>query len=115
MSRLRKTSAMIKFVTNTTKESKNRLHRRLTTLGFDIEKSEIFSSLAAARETILMRKLKPLLLLDPAAMEDFQDMNNGTSVDKTSNTELNAVVVGLAPDKFHYDQLNQAFRCNINS
>ena len=114
MSRLRKTSAMIKFVTNTTKESKNRLHRRLTTLGFDIEKSEIFSSLAAARETILMRKLKPLLLLDPAAMEDFQDMNNST-VDNTSNTELNAVVVGLAPDKFYYDQLNQAFRCNINS
>ena len=104
--RLRKSSASIKFVTNTTKESKRILHDRLTKLGFDIKKDEIFSSLAAAREVVKNRKLNPLFLIDNAAMEDFEDL-----VD--SNSSPNAVLVGLAPDKFEYSHLNEAFRYDI--
>lgn len=92
----------IKFVTNTTKESSNCLYERLIKLGFDLKKEEIFSSLAAARKLIVSRQLKPMLLIDPAAMEDFEDL----VTDKTPN----AVVVGLAPNKFNYDELNKAFR-----
>lgn len=44
-----------------------------------------------------------MLLIDPAAMEDFQDL-------VTDNDVPNAVVVGLAPSKFNYDELNKAFR-----
>lgn len=101
--RLRQTKANIKFVTNTTKESKNFLHNRLTRLGFDIKRDEIFSSLAAARQLIFNQKMNPLLLIDAAAMEDFEDL-------KRNDSELNSVVVGLAPDKFCYDELNRAFR-----
>jgi len=43
-----------------------------------------------------------MLLIDPAAMEDFQDL----ATDDTSD----AVVVGLAPSLFNYDELNKAFR-----
>lgn len=93
----------MKFVTNTTKESKNILYNRLKTLGFDLNKDEIFSSLAAARKTILFRKLRPMLLIDAAAKEDFDDLVN-------PNDKPNAVVVGLAPEKFNYDNLNEAFR-----
>ncbi|XP_043272966.1 haloacid dehalogenase-like hydrolase domain-containing protein 2 [Venturia canescens] len=107
LKRLRQTNAIIKFVTNTTKESKSYLHNRLTQLGFHINQDEIFSSLAAARELILNRNLNPLLLIDTAAMEDFEDL-------KKSDSDLNAVVVGLAPEKFHYEELNQAFRLLIN-
>lgn len=93
----------MKFVTNTTKESNSFLHSRLTRLGFEIKKEEIFSSLAAARKLIVSRRLNPLLLIDPAAYEDFEDLVK-------EDEETDAVVVGLAPDKFHYDELNKAFR-----
>lgn len=102
LNRLRDANLSIKFVTNTTKESSNCLHERLTKLGFDLRKEEIFSSLAAARKLIVSQHLKPLLLIDPAAMEDFQDL--------VTNETPNAVVVGLAPSKFHYEELNKAFR-----
>ncbi|XP_015590204.1 haloacid dehalogenase-like hydrolase domain-containing protein 2 [Cephus cinctus] len=102
LNRLRRTNLLIKFVTNTTKESKSILYNRLKNLGFDIKKDEIFSSLAAARETIISRQLNPQLLLDSNAMEDFEDL--------IKEGIPNAVVVGLAPDKFHYEELNKAFR-----
>ncbi|KMQ95126.1 haloacid dehalogenase-like hydrolase domain-containing protein 2-like protein [Lasius niger] len=43
-----------------------------------------------------------MLLIDPAAMEDFQDL--------VTDDIPNAVVIGLAPSKFNYDELNKAFR-----
>ncbi|XP_024870803.1 haloacid dehalogenase-like hydrolase domain-containing protein 2 [Temnothorax curvispinosus] len=106
LSRLRNANLSIKFVTNTTKESSTYLYERLTKLGFDLRKEEIFSSLAAARRLIISRRLKPLLLIDPAAMEDFQDLATDDTPD--------AVVIGLAPSKFNYDELNKAFRLLLN-
>ncbi|XP_063987804.1 haloacid dehalogenase-like hydrolase domain-containing protein 2 [Diachasmimorpha longicaudata] len=103
LKRLRTTDVKIKFVTNTTKESKSCLYDRLNKLGFDIAKNEIFSSLGAAREVLQARKLNPFLMIDDAAMEDFQDLQN-------PDGEFTAVVVGLAPKKFNYDEMNQAFR-----
>ncbi|XP_003704105.1 haloacid dehalogenase-like hydrolase domain-containing protein 2 [Megachile rotundata] len=103
LTRLRSANIPVKFVTNTTKESSNFLHNRLIKLGFDIKKEEIFSSLAAARRLIISRKLNPMLLIDSAANEDFEDLIK-------NDNEQNAVVVGLAPDKFHYEELNKAFR-----
>ncbi|XP_012528862.1 haloacid dehalogenase-like hydrolase domain-containing protein 2 isoform X2 [Monomorium pharaonis] len=104
--RLRNANLSIKFVTNTTKESSNYLYERLIKLGFDLQKEEIFSSLAAARKLIVSRRLKPMLLIDPAAMEDFQDLVTDDTPD--------AVVIGLAPSKFNYDELNKAFRLLLN-
>ncbi|KOC60926.1 Haloacid dehalogenase-like hydrolase domain-containing protein 2 [Habropoda laboriosa] len=103
LNRLRSANIPLKFVTNTTKESGNFLHKRLIKLGFNIKKDEIFSSLAAARNLIISRQLNPMLLIDPAANEDFEDLIK-------SNEKTNAVVVGLAPDKFHYEELTKAFR-----
>ncbi|KYQ52528.1 Haloacid dehalogenase-like hydrolase domain-containing protein 2 [Trachymyrmex zeteki] len=102
LNRLRNANLSIKFITNTTKESSNYLYERLIKLGFDLRKEEIFSSLAAARKLIISQRLKPMLLIDPAAMEDFQDL----ATDDTPN----AVVIGLAPSKFNYEELNKAFR-----
>lgn len=78
------------------------MYERLTKLGFDLRKEEIFSSLAAARKLIISQRLKPMLLIDPAAMEDFQDLVTDDTPD--------AVVIGLAPSKFNYNELNKAFR-----
>ncbi|CAJ0588200.1 unnamed protein product [Cylicocyclus nassatus] len=91
----------VKFVTNTTKESINVLHKRVTGCGIRIEKNEIFTSLLAARSFVEQNKLRPMLILAKEAMEDFQDID-------TSNP--NAVVIGLAPSEFHFEKLNDAFK-----
>ena len=59
-------------MTNTTKESKNHLHKLLNTLGFSIEKHEIYTSLSAAHDFIQDSKLRPMLFLEESALEDFK-------------------------------------------
>ncbi|XP_011502739.1 PREDICTED: haloacid dehalogenase-like hydrolase domain-containing protein 2 isoform X2 [Ceratosolen solmsi marchali] len=105
--RLRNSHVTLKFVTNTSKESKHVLHNRLIKLGFDIKMDEIFSSLVAAKHIIRHYKINPLLIIDNAALEEFDNL-----VDFTS--PFNAVVIGLAPDKLNYENLNNAFRLLLN-
>ncbi|KAI9143130.1 HAD-like domain-containing protein [Paraphysoderma sedebokerense] len=90
----------IRFVTNTTKESINSLLDKLTRLGFDIPRNELFTSLLAARKLVERLNLRPLLFLEEEAMNDFI----GITTD-----EPNSVVIGLAPSCFHYEKLNQAY------
>ena len=70
--RLRQSNLNIKFVTNTTKESGRCLLQRLNKIGFNIKQQEIFTSLTAASDLIRRRKLRPLLLVDDRALEDFE-------------------------------------------
>ena len=122
--RLRKLKDLkIKFVTNTTKESKNQLHKLLNSLGYTIEKHEIFTSLTAAYNLVQEQKLRPMLFLEQSALEDFHgifllrtcheclQILKILFYDQDVNTEdPNAVVIGLAPSKFDYDHLNDAFK-----
>jgi ribonucleotide monophosphatase NagD (HAD superfamily) len=101
--RLRESGLKVKFVTNTTKESSRALHRRLTSLGFDVTRDEIFSSLAAARLLVKERGVRPMLLVDKAAEEEFEGLPH-------SDGPKNAVLVGLAPKLMEYSVLNEAFR-----
>jgi len=95
---------IIKFVTNTTIESKTSLHRKLIDLGFEIQLNELFTSLSAAHRFISRKNLKPLLFLEDAAVEEFA-LEYPDDVEK----DYNAVVIGFAPSQFHYKKLNQAF------
>ncbi|KAF7282803.1 hypothetical protein GWI33_001949 [Rhynchophorus ferrugineus] len=108
LNRLRETDLKVKFVTNTTKESKQILFDRLRNLGFAVNKDDILSSLGACRNLIIERKLKPLLMIAPEALEDF------VGLECPSNKTPNAVVIGLAPTEFNYNRLNEAFRCLQN-
>lgn len=101
LKRLRETNVKIKFVTNTTKESKRVLHERLKRIGFGIDIEEIFTSLTAARQLIDQRNLRPYMLVTDAAKEDF----SGVSCENE-----NAVLVGLAPEYFNYEHMTKAFR-----
>lgn len=69
--RLRSASVAVKFVTNTTKECKRNLLERLRRLNFDIQEQEIFTSLTAACSLLEQRKVRPLLLVEDSALEDF--------------------------------------------
>ncbi|OQR74319.1 haloacid dehalogenase hydrolase domain-containing protein 2-like [Tropilaelaps mercedesae] len=106
LKRLREVGVKIRFVTNTTKESSTKLHSRLLALGFDIDRNEIFSSLIAARDYVRKHQLRPYLLVHDDAMEDFSELEG--------RSNLNAVVVGLAPEKFTYNKLNEAFQILLN-
>lgn len=101
LKRLRATNVKIKFVTNTTKESKHVLHERLKRIGFGIDSEEIFTSLTAARQLIDQKNLRPLMLIADAAKEDF----SGVSCENE-----NAVLIGLAPEHFNYERMTAAFR-----
>ncbi|EFB22004.1 hypothetical protein PANDA_006577, partial [Ailuropoda melanoleuca] len=98
---LRSASVMVRFVTNTTKESKQDLLDRLKKLEFDISEDEIFTSLTAARNLVEQKQVRPMLLVDDRALPDFKGIQT---------SDPNAVVIGLAPEHFHYQILNQAFR-----
>uniref|UniRef100_A0A1I7X0C5 Haloacid dehalogenase-like hydrolase domain-containing protein 2 n=1 Tax=Heterorhabditis bacteriophora TaxID=37862 RepID=A0A1I7X0C5_HETBA len=86
-------------------ESIRLLHNRLQRCGFCIEKNEIFTSLLAARRLVEEKKSRPMLLLEPDALEDFLGPYLGLD---TSNP--NVVVMGLAPSHFHFKRLNDAFK-----
>jgi hypothetical protein len=49
--------------------------------------------------------LRPMFLVDPAAMEDFEGVE--------TTEDPNCVVVGLAPDSFTYENLTKAFRYDV--
>ncbi|XP_073199590.1 haloacid dehalogenase-like hydrolase domain-containing protein 2 isoform X1 [Lepidochelys kempii] len=101
LKRLRNAPVAIRFVTNTTKESKRDLLERLKTLEFDIAEDEIFTSLTAARNLLEQKQVRPLLLVDDNALQDFRGI---------PTNDPNAVVVGLAPEHFNYQMMNKAFR-----
>ena len=101
--RLRSAGVEVKFVTNTSKESRQVLFNRLQSLGFDLRIDELFSSVWAARDYLKKKNLDPMLLVADETLEDFDGIgSDGKSKD--------SVVVGLAPEHFHYECLNEAFR-----
>ena len=99
--RLRETGLALRFVTNTTKESKSTLLNRLKSLGYQINENEVFTSLTAARRAIEANNYRPFCLVEDDALKDFK----GISMD-----DPNAVVIGLSPNSFNYQTLNNAFR-----
>lgn len=98
--RLREAQVKVRFVTNTTKESVNTLYDRLIKLGFQLEKNEIWSSLTAATKYIKDNRLNPFYIASDDAMSQLPP------TDSTKPTD--AVVVGLAPEKFNFEYFNQA-------
>ncbi|XP_037959829.1 haloacid dehalogenase-like hydrolase domain-containing protein 2 isoform X2 [Teleopsis dalmanni] len=101
LERLRASGVIVKFVTNTTKESSNTLYNRLCKIGFNLKKEEIYSSLSAAVNYIKLHKLNPYYLVSEDARTDFPPYDNTKPFD--------SVAIGLAPKEFHYDNLNKAF------
>lgn len=100
-------NASVRFVTNTTKESRHKLVQRLVALGFDnlVPEADIFTSLLACRKIVESRNLRPLLLLDDAALSEF---------DGCCTEDPNCVIVGLAPNKFDFHHLNAVYRMLSN-
>ncbi|KAG2222542.1 hypothetical protein INT45_002673 [Circinella minor] len=102
--KLRASKVPFRFATNTTKTSSRKLVDKLNAMGFDVNENEVFTSLSACRDRV--SHLRPLLLMEDAALDEFKGINTH---------DPNAVVVGLAPSKFCYQYMNEAFRLLINN
>lgn len=100
-----KGGVQIKFLTNTTKESKQSILDRLLQIGFKVDKSEIITSVSVAIDEVKKRHLKPFLITEDSVVQDFHE----TYPDMVEG-ERDSVVVGLVPDKFNYNVLNKAFQ-----
>ena len=95
-------------MTNTTKEPRRHLLQRLQRAGLTVYEEELHSALSAVQGLLQeRRRLRPLLLLSPEAAEDVvgrQELAEGDSAGG------DAVVVGLAPERLNYKDMNRAFR-----
>ena len=111
------TGLVVRFLTNTSTMSIDRLldHLNGTELGFGISPEELITSLKATVDHVKERNLRPLLLLEDAS--DFGVdgiIDDGTTTTTTNDDDDDddddSVVVGLAPSRFGYEDLNRAFR-----
>ncbi|KAJ2633631.1 hypothetical protein H4R22_000289 [Coemansia sp. RSA 1290] len=102
LAKLRTTGVKIRFVTNSTKLTDELLFTKLIDMGFELDRTEIFSSLSAAKQEIKRRNYRPLLLLEDDALPQFSDIDQ--------SEPHNAVVVGLAPSRLDYKHMNRAFQ-----
>ncbi|KAM0791170.1 hypothetical protein ACM66B_005654 [Microbotryomycetes sp. NB124-2] len=101
INKLRDQGLALRFVSNTSKESKSSLLAKMARMNLDVREAELFTSLSAVRQLVDDDNLNPMYLLSDSARTDFPP----------SSPPYDSVVVGLAPLKLAYDNgLNQAFR-----
>lgn len=122
ITRLREAGVHLRFASNTSKESRGSLLLKMKDMGMDVREEELFTSLDAVRVLVERRGLRcvpsslthspdpqlslvptvprPLYLLTESARSDFP----------SSLPPHDSVVVGLAPSKLNYSNLNEAFR-----
>ena len=90
----------VRYITNTTRSTRQMILQRLTRLGFNIAAEDIFTAPIASRQYIEANSLVPFLLIHPDLEPEFIGMIG----------EPNAVLVGDAGDRFTYNNMNLAFR-----
>jgi HAD superfamily hydrolase (TIGR01458 family) len=91
----------VRFLTNTSKSSSEELVKQLTSMGFSVEPEHLITSVLATRKYLQRNNLRPFCI-----MEDVHDFVGHAPLDPPHD----CVVVGLAPSKLNYEQLNTAFR-----
>ena len=91
----------VRFVTNSTRNPKRVLLKKLETLGITITAEELFTPAQAACDWLAAEGHAPHLLIYPDLQEDFTGCHNKGPP---------AVVLGDAGKFFTYDAMNTAFR-----
>ncbi|ANT52191.1 TIGR01458 family HAD-type hydrolase [Mesorhizobium amorphae] len=101
VARLRQAGLAVRFVSNTTRSSKQTVLQHLEALGLTVTKADVFTPAHAAREWLLRNGRAPYLLVHPGLEPDFFEL---------PVRDKRAVVVGDAGEAFTYTVLNDAFR-----
>ena len=104
VARLRKSGLTLRFVTNTSRKSRSRVLSDLQRMGFEVDKSELFTAPLAARRWLERERRRPFFLVHPDVEEDLEGLDQ---------VNPDAVLLGDAGDGFTYFNLNEAFRLLI--
>ena len=99
--KLSKTGLPVRYITNTTRSTRNTIIARLCKMGFNISSNEVFTAPIAAKQYLESNHLNPYLLIHPNLESEFAG---------TENNNPNAVLVGDAAEGFSYEHMNHAFR-----
>ncbi len=102
--RLQKLDIPLRYVTNTTRTPRVKIHQQLNELGFDIHLSELYTAPMAARAYLDAHNLSPYMLIHPDLEHEFTGFNK---------EPYNAVLIGDAEQGFTYNNMNKAFRLLI--
>ncbi|CAB4005495.1 Phospholysine phosphohistidine inorganic pyrophosphate phosphatase [Paramuricea clavata] len=104
--RLKSSGIPVKFCTNETQCTREKLVSKLNKLGFSLTLNEVHSPAPLAVAYIKEHKLRPYLLVHTEALGDYADVEK---------SESNCVVVGDAAEEFNYENMNRAFRVLLES
>jgi HAD superfamily hydrolase (TIGR01458 family) len=111
LKRLRAAGKRVRFLTNTSTKSTSRLWQELLDMGLcespqDEMEEMLLTSVLATKQYLMKHRKRPLCL-----MEDVSDFEGSINLSPPHDS----VVVGLAPTKLNYENLNQAFRILLNN
>ena len=99
--RLKAAGYKVQFCTNEDTCTREQLVSKLAHFGFKLSPHELLAPPPVARKIIQERDLRPLLLLHPGGLEEFE----GVDCDNP-----NCVIIGGAEEQFTYEHMNEAFR-----
>ena len=99
--RLRREGVPFRFVTNTSRKTRAKLHDDLLRLGFEVSMAHVFTAPLAVRRYLEKKALRPYLLVHPDLVEEFAGL---------PQRDPDAVVVGFAQHAFTYAAMNRAFQ-----
>ncbi|RAH36524.1 TIGR01458 family HAD-type hydrolase [Halomonas sp. SL1] len=100
VARLQARELALRFVTNTSRKTSERVHAELRELGFAVAPEQVFTAPAAIRAHLLAHELRPYLLIHPDLEPEFAGLDTA---------DPDAVVLGDAAERLDYRHLDAAF------
>ena len=91
----------IRFVTNTSRMTRQAILVELARLGFSIQQDQLFTAPVTAMEWVRQHGRRPYCLVHRDIQSEFADLDQ---------TDPNAVIIGDAADDLNYANLNRAFQ-----
>ena len=98
---LRAAGIPMRFITNSTRMTRNAIVNRLARMGLEVPVQHLFTPVVAARNYLIARNLTPHLLVHSDIQGEFADL---------LGPPPGAVLLGDAGSGFSYEALNQCFR-----
>ncbi|XP_066916582.1 phospholysine phosphohistidine inorganic pyrophosphate phosphatase-like [Clytia hemisphaerica] len=100
--RLKDASIPIRFCTNETQLSQQKIFERLQSIGIPLEVNQVFSPVPAAQKYLQQHNLRPYVIVHEKVKGEFNHFKPENDPD--------CVLIGDATDNFSYQNMDEAFR-----
>uniref|UniRef100_A0A0K0EPL3 Phospholysine phosphohistidine inorganic pyrophosphate phosphatase n=1 Tax=Strongyloides stercoralis TaxID=6248 RepID=A0A0K0EPL3_STRER len=94
------------FVSNESSHTRQHLFNKLTKLGFELNKNDIYTPAPIAIDIMKKNQLRPYLLVHKECLDEFKDLDT---------TNPNCVLMGDAEEDFTFKSMNEAFKILLNT